>query len=148
VVAGTEATGVDYSGWLLAFALFFFLNLAFLKRYADLRIIAASGGRVSPGRSYSTDDAPLLLRLGPAAALMAMGVLGMYVQSEKVVALYAHPLLLWLLIPILIAWTARAWQIAHRGGMPDDPVRFTLYDPVSWGAAAVCGVVLVLASLR
>lgn len=33
VVIGYEATGLAYSNWLLAFSLFFFLSLAFMKRY-------------------------------------------------------------------------------------------------------------------
>ena len=35
--AGAAATGVDVSFWLLAFSIFFFLSLALVKRYVELR---------------------------------------------------------------------------------------------------------------
>src|SRR5688572_8921156 len=40
VLAGVEASGVRFSTWLLAFAMFLFLSLAFLKRHAELLALA------------------------------------------------------------------------------------------------------------
>ena len=37
IIAGSEATAVDASFWLLAFAMFFFLSLALVKRYTELQ---------------------------------------------------------------------------------------------------------------
>ena len=37
ILAGAAATGIDVSFWLLAFAIFFFLSLALVKRYVELR---------------------------------------------------------------------------------------------------------------
>jgi hypothetical protein len=38
VVAGAAAAGIVLSFWLLAFSVFLFLSLAFVKRYAELRL--------------------------------------------------------------------------------------------------------------
>ena len=36
VLAGGQAANVEVSKWLLAFCIFFFLSLAFAKRYSEL----------------------------------------------------------------------------------------------------------------
>lgn len=143
VLAGGFALGIVVSPWLLGFSLFFFLNLAFLKRYADLRLMAKDASAGSPGRDYHVDDAPLLLSLGPAAGIMAALVLALYVQSDQVALLYSRPEVLWGLIPLVVYWVSRVWLIAHRGEMSDDPVVFATRDPVSYGIAIVGAAVLV-----
>jgi 4-hydroxybenzoate polyprenyltransferase len=137
VVAGGAATGIPISPWLLGFSLFFFLNLAFLKRYIDVRRVAEAGGTVVPGRDYRASDLPLLGAMGIAAGYLAVVVLALYVQSDYVVRLYRRPEVLWLAAPLVAYWTSRAWLVAHRGRMNDDPVVFALRDPVTWGIAAV-----------
>ncbi len=44
VLAGVAATHVRFSTWLLAFSMFLFLSLAFLKRYAELSQLAGRSG--------------------------------------------------------------------------------------------------------
>jgi 4-hydroxybenzoate polyprenyltransferase len=147
VLAGGFATGIEVSPWLIAFSLFFFLNLAFLKRYTDLRGMPEGRDGPSPGRDYAREDAPLVLSLGPASGYMATLVLALYMQSEKVTILYRQPDLLWLLVPLLVFWLSRVWMLAHRGEMTDDPVVFTTRDPVSWAVLALAAGVLVLATI-
>ena len=147
VLAGGFALGIVVSPWLMGFSLFFFLNLAFLKRYADLRLVAREAGAGSPGRDYAVEDAPLLLSLGPASGTMAAVVLALYVQSDQVALLYARPELLWGLIPLVMYWISRFWLIAHRGRMADDPVLFATRDPVSFAVAALGAAVLALGAL-
>lgn len=139
VVAGGLAVGIAPSPWLLAFCLFFFLNLAFLKRCVDLRRLAP--GARAAGRDYAAEDLPLLMSLGAAAASMSLVVLAFYVQSDTVVRLYGTPELFWLALPIGAYWTSRVWLLAHRGQLDDDPVAFAVRDPVTWGVAAA-GLVL------
>lgn len=148
VLAGGLATGIPVSPWLIGFSLFFFLSLAVLKRYADLRILEASGSvDASPGRDYSIDDAALLLAMGPACGYMAVVVLVLYVQSEAVEGLYRTPELLWLLAPLLVYWISRVWWIAHRGRMTDDPIVFTSRDPASWLVGVLALATLTVATL-
>lgn len=148
VLAGGLATDIPVSPWLIGFSLFFFLSLAVLKRYADLRILAASGEvEASPGRDYSVDDAALLLAMGPASGYMAVVVLVLYVQSEDVTGLYRTPELLWLMAPLLVYWISRVWWIAHRGRMTDDPIVFTSRDPASWLVGVLALATLTVATL-
>ncbi|MDX1650186.1 MAG: hypothetical protein R3263_10065 [Myxococcota bacterium] len=148
VLAGGLATGIPVSPWLMGFSLFFFLSLAVLKRYADLRILEASGDAdASPGRDYSVDDAALLLAMGPACGYMSVVILVLYVQSDKVVRLYGAPELLWLLAPLLVYWISRVWWIAHRGRMTEDPIVFTSRDPASWLVGALALATLTVATL-
>jgi hypothetical protein len=48
---------------------------------------------------------------------------------------------------LLLFWISRAWLIAHRGHMHDDPIVFALKDRVSWAVAALFVVVFVLAKV-
>ena len=146
VVAGGIAVAVVLSPWLLAFCLFFFLNLAFLKRYVDVRRIAEGAeGRV-PGRDYEASDLALLASMGPAAGYLATLILALYVQSENVARLYRSPDLLWLATPLAAYWVSRMWLLAHRGRMDDDPVAFAVRDPVTWGVGLAGAVIAGLAT--
>lgn len=50
IVAGTAATGIEVSYWLLAFGSFFFLSLALVKRYVELRGSDLAEGERIAGR--------------------------------------------------------------------------------------------------
>jgi hypothetical protein len=130
----------------MGFSLFFFLSLAFLKRYAELRRLSAEGARVTPGRGYLPSDAPLLLALGPACAMVAALVLGLYIQGDMVTTLYRAPGALWALVPLLVYWSSRVWLLAHRGALDDDPILFTTRDPASYAVAALAAAVFALAT--
>jgi 4-hydroxybenzoate polyprenyltransferase/phosphoserine phosphatase len=146
VVAGGVAVGVLLSPWLLAFCLFFFLNLAFLKRYVELGRMSGSAETVAAGRGYRAADLDLLRSLGPSAGYLAVAVLALYIQSQAVTELYGRPWLLWLAAPLAIFWITRVWLFAHRGEMHDDPVLFALRDRTTWVVAALGGVLGVLAA--
>jgi len=145
VVAGGLAVAIVPSPWLLAFCLFFFLNLAFLKRSVDLRRLAP-GGRAA-GRDYTAEDLPLLTSLGAAAASTSLAVLAFYIQSEAVVKLYRTPALLWLAIPFGAYWTSRMWLLAHRRVLDDDPVAFAVRDRATWAVVAAGLVIGTLAAV-
>ncbi len=147
VLAGAAATWVELSEWLLAFSLFFFLSLALLKRYAELRLMQKTEMKDSKGRGYSVEDVAMLRSLGPATGFMAVLVLALYITSPEVAALYQHPIRLWLVTPLLLYWTMHMWLVAHRRDMPDDPVLYTVRDPISWGVGALAAVVVLAASL-
>jgi len=145
IIAGATAIAVPMSFWLLAFSLFFFFSLALLKRYSELLAVASNGGTKLHGRGYEPDDIPLLIGFGVASGYTAVLVLALYINSSAVRALYADPQILWLLCPVFLYWISRAWLLAHRGQMHDDPVLFAIKDKVSVGIAAVCALILLLA---
>ena len=49
LLAGSAATGVFISAWLGGFSVFFFLSLAFVKRFSELEGLRERGGAVSNG---------------------------------------------------------------------------------------------------
>jgi 4-hydroxybenzoate polyprenyltransferase len=140
IFAGAVATGIPPSFWLLAFAIFFFLSLAFVKRYAELQVQEAAGSDRAHGRGYYISDRPLVLALGVAAAYSAVLVLALYLDGEEAVRLYARPEWLWAAVPITLSWISWVWIKAHRGEMSDDPIVFALTDP----ASLACGALLAL----
>ncbi len=134
VVAGALAIAVPISPWLLGFALFLFVSLACLKRFGEL---AMAPGHGLAGRAYQAVDAPVLLAFGAAAALTAVVVFALYVQSPDVRVLYRQAVLLWLAAPVLLYWLARLWTLAGRGQLRADPILFALRDVNSYASGAL-----------
>ena len=145
ILAGSAAVGTFPSFWLLAFSMFIFLSLAMIKRYTEL-VAAMKAGKVSAsGRDYSVEDATLIQSLGGSSGYLAVLVLALYIDSAASQALYRHPDFLWLLCPLLLYWVSRAWAIAHRGIMHDDPVVFAVKDKVSRGLMLIATIIIIAA---
>jgi len=144
VMAGAEAVNVAPSFWLLAFSMFVFLSLALVKRASE--VIDRSADATASGRDYGGADLPTITMLGTSSGYLAVLVLALYINSDDVSALYAHPQLLWFLCPILLYWIGRTWIVTTRGQMHHDPVVFALRDPVSWAIAVVGASIVLLAS--
>ncbi len=146
VVAGSLATGVPMSGWLVTFSAFFFLSLAFLKRFAELAMRRAQGLPGEGGRGYAPADADVIRLLGVASGTVAVFVIALYVTNPQVTVLYRRPEVLWAVVLATLYWLARAWTLAGRGAIKDDPFAFTVGDGASYATAAVMAAVLILAS--
>ncbi|WP_374355913.1 UbiA family prenyltransferase [Chitinimonas sp.] len=133
IVAGSAAIGVPLSFWLLAFSMSLFGGLALLKRYGELIDMRRRDCFIqAPGRGYHVGDIEMLASLGTAAAYGSVLILALYINSSSVQTLYRQPHYIWLACPALWYWIARAWMLAHRGGMHDDPVLFAVRDRTSW----------------
>jgi 4-hydroxybenzoate polyprenyltransferase len=128
ILAGSAATGVAVSPWLGGFSLFFFLSLAFVKRFSELENLRVRGGVSSSGRGYQVSDLEQLRAFGSSSAFATVLVFTLYINNPAVSALYPHPARLWLLAPILILWLCRIWLKASRGEMDEDPVVYALTD--------------------
>lgn len=131
IIAGAAASSVLLSEWLLAFSMFFFLSLAMVKRYTELVYLNESGQTSTKGRGYRVTDIPIVASMGIASGYISVLVFALYLNSQAVTGLYAHPTLLWLLGPILLYWISRLWMLAQRGQMHDDPIVFAIRDRVS-----------------
>jgi len=142
ILAGTAALRIDVSFWLLAFSMFLFLSLAMIKRYTELHLLLKNGDSRSAGRGYAVDDLALVQSLGSTSGYLAVLVLALYINSTASELLYRHPQVLWLLCPLLLYWISRAWLIAHRGNMHDDPVVFALTDRTSRLLLAIAVVIV------
>ena len=148
VIAGALATAQVVTFWLLAFCVFLFLSLAFLKRYTELRLATGQQGNVDKyGRGYEPDDFNLLASLGCAAGYMSVLVLALYINDASSASLYSSQKWMWPACLVLLAWISRAWLIAHRGRMPDDPIVFALRDNTSRWMGLCFIAVFILASV-
>jgi len=144
VLAGGAAANVDVSDWLMAFCTFLFICLALLKRYADLRHVAAHG-EVAAGRGYVADDAELLRSIGVSCGMIAVVVFALYLDSAKALRLYHQPRLLWLIAPLLLYWISHMWLLAHRGAVEDDPIIAAAKDVPSYVVAVLVIAIAVAA---
>ncbi len=142
IVSGSLAIQVETTPWLLAFSLFFFLNLALVKRYAELLIREGEEKQV-PGRGYRLEDRPLIAVFGASSGYLSVLVFALYIQFPSTAELYTHPQWLWLLAPVFIWWISRIWLLAGRGCMTDDPLVFALKDPGSWICLMLVGLMIL-----
>lgn len=147
ILAGAAATGVDVSFWLLAFSIFFFLSLALVKRYVELRSSELVAGERIAGRGYRAEDQEIIAQAGMASAFSSALVLALYIDSAAVRELYPHPWMVWPLAPIVLYMTMRVWILARRDEMNDDPVVFIIRDWRSQIVALGGGLLLVTAGL-
>jgi 4-hydroxybenzoate polyprenyltransferase len=148
IFAGAAAIAVPLSFWLLTFSMFIFLSLAFIKRYSELRAARDTGEEgVLRGRGYDPQDLELVSSLGGSAGYTAVLVLALYIQDVHTANLYATPMLIWLVCPLLLFWVSRVWLIAHRGNMHDDPIVFAIKDRISWLVGTLVAAIFVLAKV-
>jgi 4-hydroxybenzoate polyprenyltransferase len=128
ILAGTVASGVPTSAWLLAFSVFIFLSLALVKRCAELVSLAQNQMEAPKGRDYRVGDLVVLWPLGIGTAVSAVVVFGLFISAPETQKSYATPELLWLVAIALIYWLARLWVKTSRGDMDDDPIVYAIMD--------------------
>ncbi len=137
IFAGAAAVGVQVSVWLFAFALFLFMSLALLKRYADTTHV---------GRGYRSSHKSVIGVMGPVAGVLALLVLGLYIQSAEVRLLYTQPVLLWGVVLLVGFWLGRVWRLAYQGQMHDDPVIFAVRDIISYAVVFLSLLIVGIAA--
>jgi 4-hydroxybenzoate polyprenyltransferase len=146
IIAGAAAIAVPLSFWLLSFSMFFFVSLAFMKRYSELKVARDGHHAIAlRGRGYAPQDLELVAMLGSSAGHVAVLVLALYIQDSRTASLYAEPRFIWLACPVMLYWVSRAWLLTHRGQMNEDPILFALRDRVSWMAVGALALIFMLA---
>ena len=147
ILAGSAATGVAVSTWLAGFSIFFFLSLAFVKRFSELEGLRARGGVSAKGRGYHVEDIEQLRSFGSASAYASVVVFTLYISNlSNAHELYRHSTRLWLLVPVLLLWLSRLWLLASRGHLDEDPVVYAITDKRSL-ALGVLVLAIVLSAL-
>ena len=146
ILAGGIAVAVTVTEWLMAFSMFFFLSLAFVKRYAELSRLQLSESKKAPGRGYYVADLSLIESMGPNCGFLAVLVLALYIHSPHIKPAYNSVIPLWLLCPLLLYWISRIWFLAKRGVLTEDPVLFALKDKPSLLVGIMAVLLLILAS--
>ncbi len=147
IIAGAAAAVMSLSLWLLAFSIFIFFSLAFVKRYAELKAHTLKERDLVHGRGYYTSDAQLVQILGIASGHSALVILALYLNSEAVLSLYSNPKVIWAAIPIMLFWISWVWIKAHRNEMNDDPLVFAVKDPTSLLAGLMLALVLYVGAV-
>ncbi len=142
ILAGSAATDVAVSAWLAGFSVFFFLSLAFVKRFSELEALRERGVAVTNGRGYLVSDLEQLRALGTGAMYAAVVVLTLYINNPDNTKLYQHIARLWLVVPVMLLWLSRVWMLASRGEMHDDPVVFAITDKRSLLLGVLMAVVV------
>ena len=147
IIAGAVTVEHALSFWLLAYAVFLFLSLAFVKRYAELEVQLRGGKEKIHGRGYLTADASLIQTMGIVSGYSSVLVLALYLNSEAVLRLYAAPELIWIAVPVMLFWVSWMWMQAHRGKMHDDPLVFAVKDRVSLCVGATFAAILLAGAM-
>ena len=149
ILAGSAATGVPVSSWLAGFSVFFFLSLAFVKRFAELESLRLRepGPAQAPtnGRGYLIPDIEQLRAFGTTAGYASVVVLMFYI-SNLGSDLYRHAGRLWLLLPVMLLWVSQLWLLASRAELNEDPVVYAITDKRSLLLGALV-VLIVLSAL-
>jgi 4-hydroxybenzoate polyprenyltransferase len=144
IYAGGAASGVPVSKSLGEFSVFFFLSLAFVKRFAELEGLRLREKAPANGRGYVLSDIEQLRSFGTAAAFASVVVLMLYISSLDT-KLYRHAERLWLLLPIFLLWIMQLWLLASRGELNEDPVVYAITDKRSLLLGVLVAVVVALA---
>lgn len=142
IFAGSLATDIAVSEWLLNFSLLFFFNLACVKRFAEVSLLGPNESVLR--RGYKGADAQLIQNLGVGTGLLSVLVILLYLQSPTVRSLYSYPINLIYLSPIILFWIVYVWFKTSRGLMSEDPVIFALKDRVSWGLLGIAALTIGL----
>ncbi|HYQ72174.1 MAG TPA: UbiA family prenyltransferase, partial [Gammaproteobacteria bacterium] len=144
VIAGATVLNIVPSSWLLAFSVFIFVSLAYLKRYIEVSAMSHTTENAR-GRGYSYGDRESLFVLGASNSTISVLVFALYISSPAVSVYYPNPEVLWLLCLLMLYWTNRLWVEARRGKIHDDPVVFALKDTASRVVLLAFAVIILVA---
>ncbi len=145
ILAGGASVDIPVSAWLLAFSMFFFLSLAFAKRYTELSMTDENALSTGRSRPYFVSDLEMFRSAGPACGLLSVLVLALYINSKAVRVLYSWPPALWLLCPLFLYWILRVWFLTMRAATDFDPVVLALRDRISYLLGAASAIILLVA---
>jgi 4-hydroxybenzoate polyprenyltransferase len=145
IEAGGAATRTPLSNWMVGFSIFLFLALAFVKRFAELENLRLRSVAPRNDRGYDIADLEQLRAFGTSSSYAAVVVFAIYINGRDVMALYHHPSVLWLIVPLQILWLSRVWLFASRGKLNEDPVIFALTDRLSLLIGAAVAAVAICA---
>jgi 4-hydroxybenzoate polyprenyltransferase len=151
VLAGMAFVPPPVSLWFLTFAMFMFIGLAAIKRYAELlRLFREMADRAGVparlDRGYDTNNLAFMMALGVGCGIAAVLIFIMYLILDRFPArIYGNPISLWFMAPVILSWLMRMWLLASRGEMDEDPIAFALRDRQSWVLGAACAVLIYLA---
>jgi 4-hydroxybenzoate polyprenyltransferase len=132
IYAGSQATGIFISTWLLTFSIFFFFSLATVKRQTELIFLSKNRKTNIKGRGYKITDLPIINIMAVCSGYLSIVILAFYINSEEVIELYSNPDFLWGVCFVLLYWITRIIFVASRGLMHFDPIIYASKDKESY----------------
>jgi 4-hydroxybenzoate polyprenyltransferase len=148
VMVGHVVTGITFSMWLLSFAFFLFLSLAFSKRAAELINLGEGKQQTIPGRGYLAGDLQVITMAGICSGFLSSLVFALYVNSASVTLLYKRPAILWGILPLLLYYIVRVWIVCGRGELDVDPILYTAKSKSTYCIAAIVLLLVIAATVR
>lgn len=142
LLAGGMAVGIAPTFWEVSFAVPFFLGFAVLNRYVELE----DRQTVKPGRPNLIDDLPMLASFGIASGYLSVFVLALYSTTPDAALAFRTPEMLWLVCPLIMYAISKAWMLASRGEMDEDPMLFGIRSTMSRRIAFVTLCLILVAS--
>lgn len=131
IFLGIEVLNLDPSVWLLSFSLFFFLSLAFIKRYTELFKAQENKKNFIKGRGFIVDDMSLIMSMAVGSGFLSLLIFVLYINDDLIKNIFSSIWFVYFCIPVLLYWLARIFIISKRGKMKEDPVVFALKDRLS-----------------
>lgn len=144
--AGALVIPAGLSAWMVAFLLFLFLGLACLKRFSELLSLPEEHQGSVLGRGYRRADHLLVATLGVGAGFAATLVVCLYAAAPAAASLYAQPMAMMGVAPLVLFGLMRLWLQAWRGELHSDPVLHALRDKASYLLIALCILWVMIAS--
>ncbi len=146
IFVGGQAAQIPVSMWTLAFAIFFFLGLALMKRLTELISEKDRRSGEASRRAYASSDIAPLNSFASSALYGSVLIMFLYINSPDVARLYTRPEALWFMSLPLLYWIGRSLMLANRGLMTDDPIVFAFKDPTSYFVGLAIIVCALLAT--
>jgi 4-hydroxybenzoate polyprenyltransferase len=131
IIAGGISMSIELSTWLISSSSFFFLSMAFAKRYAELSNIYPISGSTNPRRGYKKEDIFILQTLGVVSSFSSVLIFNLYINDPLTTTLYSEPKRLLFLLPILTFVLSKKWLEVSRQEASEDPVIDFLRDKVN-----------------
>lgn len=144
VISGGVLVEVPVSNWLLTFSVFFFLFLAAVKRWIEIKSFDKSNIQ---GRGYVSSDQNFVAQLSYFSGLISALIVCLYIDSQQAQNLYSSTPVLWLIPIILLFWIIETLFKVERGKVEDDPVLYALKSKTSYFALVCFGVIIYLATI-
>ena len=128
IIAGGIVTDITISTWLLSFSGFFFLSIAFSKRFTELNNAIANGIELNSRRGYKAHFLQTLKIFGIVSGFNSITIFLLYLNDPNTLYLYPNNGLLYFLAPIFTYWILNYWIEVDRNDLDEDPIILILKD--------------------
>ena len=125
IVSGAALLEISLSNWLITFSIFFFIFLASIKRFTEIRNISLKKEGIL-FRDYSQIDLDFMNILSFVSGLISVLVICLYLDSENLKLLYSNSDYLWISPMIILYWVLNLLLQSNRNNIDYDPLIFAM----------------------